>query len=80
MIKYEPLKIDYEIPEELQIEIDHYIDNLNNDNGSSEDCYRMEIMCILNWCYRERILTNEQIDELREYYQHKGILKHGREC
>ena len=77
MEKYIPLKIDYEIPKDLQTEIDGYIDNLNNDNGSAEDCYRAEIMCILNWCYRERLLSDERIAELRDYYQHKGILKYG---
>lgn len=76
-MKYKPLSIDYEIPVDLQEEIDNYIDNLNNDNGSSEDCYRTEIMCILNWCYREGILPDDKIAELREYYQNKGILKHG---
>lgn len=77
MARYKALPIDYEIPEELEREIADYIDNLNNDNGSAEDCYRTEIMCLLNWCYRDKILPEEKIDELREYYQYKGILKHG---
>ena len=42
--KFVPLKIDYEIPWELQKEIDLFLDNLNNDNGSAEDCYRTEIL------------------------------------
>ena len=77
MVQYKALPIDYKIPEELEREIADYIDNLNYDNGSAEDCYRTEIMCLLNWCYRDRILPDDKIAELREYYQYKGILKHG---
>ena len=35
-------------------------------------------MCVLNWCYRDKVLSQDHIDELRDYYQHKGILKYGR--
>ena len=78
MLKYKPLKINFTIPEELQLAIDGYLHSLNYDNGGCEDCHRTEIMCELNWCYREGILTNEQIKLLRDYYQHKGILRN--EC
>ena len=70
---YEPLKIDFEIPEELQYDIDRFLDHLNNGDGKLEDCYRTEIQCALNWCVRERLLSDEQITLLRDYYQHKGI-------
>ena len=75
MEKYLPLKIDFEIPEDLQNDIDNFLHCINYNNKSLEDCYRTEIQCTLNWCYREKLLTDDQIHLLREYYQWGGIYK-----
>lgn len=74
-MKYSKLKIDYEIPEELSNMIDEYVCFLNTGEGIADDYYRTEIQLILNWCYRERKLSNAKIDELRAYYQEGGILR-----
>lgn len=74
-MKYQKLNIDFAIPEELENEIDEYINALNTMEKPPHDCFQAEIMVILNWCYRENILTNEQIKLLRDYYEHGGILR-----
>ena len=76
MPKYVPLPVDYELPFELGREINEYIDHLNNSDGSLDDCYRAEIMCTLNWCSRDNLLSEDKIAELRDYYQYKGVYKH----
>ena len=70
---YEKLEIDFAIPEDLEEAIDIYVNVLNTQERPADDCYRSEIMVILNWCYRERLLTDEQLKMLRDYYVHKGI-------
>lgn len=72
---YEPLKIDFTITEELKELIDQYVHYLNTGEGIADDYYRTEIQLELNACYRNHEMTDEQINLLREYYQHKGILK-----
>ena len=70
---YKPLNIDFEIPEDLQQTIDEFLHCVNYNNCSCEDCYRAEIQCALNWCKRERLLSDDQIELLRNYYQRGGI-------
>ena len=71
---YEQLKIDFEIPEELQRSIDQLMEYLNTSkNPGMDDCERTEVLMDLNWCYRENLLTSEQIDLLKKYYVRGGI-------
>ncbi len=72
---YKPLNIDFEITEELQQLIDEYVHYLNTGEGIADDYYRTEIQLELNFCFREHKLSDDQIALLRDYYQHKGILK-----
>ncbi|MBQ8698660.1 MAG: hypothetical protein IJ521_06645 [Schwartzia sp.] len=80
---YKPLAIDFEIPEELDGTIKAYLHHLNYESGTSVDCYQAEIQVILNWCYRDELLTEKQINLLRDYYQRDGVLRsngHGPDC
>ena len=72
---YQKLKIDFEIPDELDREIDEYIHHLNYESGTSIDCYQEEIRVILNWCQIESILTPQQIEILRNYYQRNKMIR-----
>ena len=74
-IKYTSLPINFIIPEELSDIIIQYVDYLNNSDHESIDYYETEIRLILNWCYRESLLTDEQIQLMRDYYQDGGILE-----
>ncbi len=65
---YQPLKINFEIPDFLQMEIDQYIDDLNNNGGMSNDLFCEEIKYYIKWCVN---LTPEQRDMLYKYY-YKG--------
>ena len=73
--QYHRLTIDFDIPEDLSNTIDEYVDYLNNSDQSSKDYYTTEIQMILNWCYRESLLSDDKIQLLREYYQYGGILE-----
>ena len=74
---YKKLNINYDIPEDLSDMIDQYVTFLNTGKGlaDAEDYYTTEIQLILNWCYRERLLSEDKIHHLRDYYQHGGIKK-----
>ena len=74
---YKKLNIDFEIPEELSDTIDKFLDYLNRGEYTMDDCFQEEIRVILNWCKRENILTEDQIELLRNYYQRGGIRKYG---
>lgn len=74
-VEYHPLSIDFDIPEDLSDIIDEYVDYLNNSDHSSIDYYKTEIQLILNWCYRESLLSEDNIQLLRDYYQRDGILE-----
>lgn len=77
VLKYQKLDISFDIPEELEHDIDEYIKYLNDVEGEgigvTDDCYRTEILCTLNWCLRESILDGEQIKQLKDYYVWCGI-------
>lgn len=75
MKKYKALEIDFKIPEDLQDMIDQYVKYLNESDHTSIDYYETEIKMILNWCYRETLLTDDQIELLRDYYENGEILK-----
>ena len=72
---YKELELDFEIPDDLQDIITEYLDYLNKGETDIIDYYRTEIQLILNWCYRESLLTDEQIKLIRDYYQRNGILR-----
>ena len=72
-MRYNKLDIDFEIPAELQDVIEQYVTYLNNSDGSLDDCYRTEIQLELNHCYRNGLLSAQQIELLRDYYQRQGI-------
>lgn len=73
--KYHRLSLNFDIPEDLSDIIDEYVDYLNNSDHSSKDYYTTEIQLILNWCYRESLLSDDNIQLLREYYQYGGVLE-----
>lgn len=76
---FEKLKVDYDIPNEVQEDIDRLVDWLNDEQRTEteilylDDCLRTELNCDLNWCLRERILPEQCIRELKEYYVYQGI-------
>lgn len=74
---YKKLPISYKIPNELEDIINQYVIFLNTGKGltDADDYYTTEIQLILNWCFREQLLSEEQIKELRNYYQRGGIKK-----
>lgn len=74
---YKKLDIDFEIPEDLERGIDNFMECINYKNKELEDCYRTEIQCSLKWCCREKLLTEKQIQLLREYYQFGEIYEKG---
>ena len=71
---YQPLPISFDIPDFLQMEIDQYIDDLNNHRGMSNDLFREEIKYYIKWC--EGKITDEQRKMLLNYY-HKGEIFDG---
>ena len=68
---YRPLDIDFEIPEILKRNIDEFVDDLNNNNGNTADCYEAEIRSILNGC--DTCMTENQVLLMRNYYCRGGI-------
>ena len=73
---YKPLEVDFEIPKDIIVDIDRFIEYLNTGlNDLSEDCYRTEIDCDINWCKTHNELTPEQAGLLKQYYVHGGIYK-----
>ncbi len=75
MNKYCKLQISYKISQELEDAIDNFLDYINNERGSCEDCLRSEINIWLKDSYNK--LSPEQYDELKAYYVHGGIYKNG---
>ncbi len=73
--KYKLLSIDFSIPDDLSDIINQYVDYLNDSDHTSIDYYETEIQLTLNWCFRNSLLTDEQISLLRNYYQRGGILE-----
>ncbi len=72
---YKKLEIGFEITPELDRLLTDYVDYLNTGKGLPEDYHRTEIQLELNFCYREHLLKDDQIQLLRDYYQHNGIKK-----
>ena len=73
--KYKPLSINQSLPEDLEIEINRYLDYLNSGDTGVEDCYQTEVNVALNWCRREHLLTEDNIIALKNYYVFGGIHK-----
>ena len=71
---YKPLEISFVISEPLKKAINDFINCINSDDSSSEDCYRSEIDF---WIKAQKNLTKEQYNLLREYYTFGGIYKNG---
>ena len=69
--QYKPLDIDFVIPDFLQGEIDLYIDDLNNHNGTSNDLFSEEIEYYIKWC--DNLITKDQKEQLKLYYCDGGI-------
>lgn len=71
---FKPFDVSYELPKDLQDDIDDYLRYLNTtDSFSNEDCYRTYIDCDLNWALTHQLLSESEISELREYYVKGGI-------
>ena len=74
--KYKALDIKVKLPPELEDDITNFLNYLNEDGDHlSEDYYRTEINCTLNWCIREKKLDDETIQKLKAYYVFEGIYK-----
>ncbi len=73
MKNYQKLQISYRISQELEKAIDDFLDYINNERGSCEDCLRSEIDIWLRDSYHK--LSPEQYAELKAYYVHGGIYK-----
>ncbi len=67
---YQPLPIDFDIPDFLQMEIDQYLDDLNHHGGMSSDLFCEEIKYYIKWCDN---LSSEQRELLTKYYHKGGI-------
>lgn len=71
MKKYKKLKIDFEIPEEVEQDIDDMIAYMNKYGHVTADCYMSDLNNLLNGC--DTCMTEEQITLLRNYYVRGGI-------
>jgi hypothetical protein len=59
---YSELNIDFTIPEDVQTGINKLLNYLNSGKDPLlSDCERTELNCELNWCLREKIMTEEQL-------------------
>jgi len=75
-VKYYPIDVGKELPAELEADIEKFLAYINGPGDHlSEDCYRTEINCTINWCIRERKLDEETCQRLKDYYVHRGIYK-----
>ncbi|MCR5206251.1 MAG: hypothetical protein K6E47_14575 [Lachnospiraceae bacterium] len=75
-VKYQPLDVGTKLPSELEVDIKNFLEYINGPGDHlSEDCYRTEINCSINWCLREKKLDEATCQKLKEYYVHKGIYK-----
>jgi hypothetical protein len=72
-MNYLPLTVNRILPEELTVEINRYLDYLNNGGTGADDCYRTEINVNLNWCRRDHLLPDDIIAKLKNYYVFGGI-------
>lgn len=66
MQKYKKLDIDFEIPEEIEQDINDLVDYVNKYGSVTADCYRADLNNLLNGC--DTCMTDEQILLLRNYY------------
>ena len=69
--KYKPLQINIELSDELKWAIDSFLNYINHESGSAEDCYRSEIHFWLKDSYGK--LSSEDYEVLKSYYVHGGI-------
>ena len=73
---YHRLDVGRELPSELESDIQNFLDYINSPGDHlSEDCYRTEINCSINWCLREKKLDEATCQRLKDYYVHRGIYK-----
>lgn len=63
----EKLKIDFDIPDYLEEDIDNYV-NAINEHDSLWDCYWFEVFNDLRYLHNEKIITEEQFETLKDYY------------
>ena len=71
--KYKKLKIDYSLSDDLEGAIDTFLNHINNESGTAEDCYRSEILFWLKDSLERKLITHNQYDELKRYYVLAGI-------
>ncbi len=64
---------DFEVPELIDHSIDLLINGINNDDLMA-DCYMADLYNNINNCLHLDI-TDEQADELRDYYLRGGMYK-----
>lgn len=72
-MKYKKLDIDFEIPEEVEQDINDLIAYANKYGPLTADCYQSDLNNLLNGC--DTCMSEEQILLLRNYYVRGGIWK-----
>ena len=75
---YEKLKLEFDIPDFIEEDIDKIMNYINVENPKrpeDSDCLRTELNCDINYCIRENILTREHAEILKDYYVHGEVYK-----
>lgn len=69
---YEKISVG-ELPEELGVAIDVFMNHINTESGTSEDCYRTEIDCCAKYAKQTGKISDVQYDAAKSYYVYGGI-------
>ena len=73
--KYKKLDVGFALSKELENSIDIFLNHINYESGTSEDCLRSEIDFWLK-DFKDK-LTEEQYSLLHDYYVLGGIFENG---
>lgn len=71
--KYRRLDINFSLTEELELTIGTFMQHINEESGTSEDCYRSEIDFWLKDALGRKKICRDQYELLKDYYVHGGI-------
>ena len=69
--EYKPLQVSVMLSDELMLAINSFLDYINHESGSAEDCYRDEVDFWLKDSFDK--LSSEEYEALRSYYVLGGI-------
>ena len=73
--RYKRLKINFDIPEELEEAIVNFLHHVNFEYGYAEDYHRAEILNCLNEARKRNKINDERYKLLYDYYVMGGIYK-----